>query len=88
MNVVSREQLNSWAKRTAIGVAALIVVASLLVALLWNDRPLLSAIEWPPYPEYDSRADAVLRGRWNGRSVRTRASDRSDGERGNRHGGE
>ena len=56
---VSREQLNSWAKRTATGVAALIVVASLLIALLWNDRPLLSAIEWPPYPEYESRADAV-----------------------------
>ncbi len=57
--LVNREQINNWAKRTAIGIAAVIVVASLLLTLLWNDRPLLSAIEWPPYPEYESRADAV-----------------------------
>jgi L-ascorbate metabolism protein UlaG (beta-lactamase superfamily) len=55
----SREQFNNWAKRTAIGVAAFIVVASLIVTALWNDRPLLSEIDWAPYPEYESQVDSV-----------------------------
>lgn len=56
---LSREQFNHWAKRAAISIAALVVVLSLIVAALWNDRPSLSAVEWPAYPEYESQADAV-----------------------------
>lgn len=56
---LSREKFNHWAKRVAIGLAALIVVLLLLITALWNDRPSLSEVEWPPYPEYEARADAV-----------------------------
>jgi L-ascorbate metabolism protein UlaG (beta-lactamase superfamily) len=56
---LNREQLDSWAKRTAIGSASLLVVASVIIAALWSDRPRLSEIDWPPYPEYESRPDAV-----------------------------
>jgi L-ascorbate metabolism protein UlaG (beta-lactamase superfamily) len=35
------------------------VVASVIVAGLWSDRPQLSEIDWPPYPVYESRPDAV-----------------------------
>lgn len=56
---LSREQFNHWAKRTAISIAALVVVLSFVVALLWNDRPSLSEVQWPPYPEYEAQADAV-----------------------------
>lgn len=56
---LSREKFNHWAKRVAIGLAALIVVLVLLITALWNDRPSLSEVEWPPYPEYEARADAV-----------------------------
>lgn len=56
---LSRETFNHWAKRAAIGIAALLVVLSLLLTVLWNDRPSLSEVEWPAYPEYEARADAV-----------------------------
>lgn len=54
-----REQLDHWARRGAIGVAALLVVVSVLFAALWSDRPALSEIDWQPYPEYESRPGAV-----------------------------
>ncbi len=56
---LNREQLEIWARRVAIGIASLLVVASVIVAGLWSDRPQLSEIDWPPYPEYESRPDAV-----------------------------
>jgi L-ascorbate metabolism protein UlaG (beta-lactamase superfamily) len=56
---VSREHFKHWVKRTSIGLAALVVVVSLLVAVLWNDRPAIDKIDWPPYPEYEPHADAV-----------------------------
>jgi L-ascorbate metabolism protein UlaG (beta-lactamase superfamily) len=55
----NREQLDFWAKRAAIGFAALLVVTSVIIAALWNDRPQLGEINWQPYPEYESRPDAV-----------------------------
>jgi len=55
----NREQLDHWARRAAIGVAALLVVVSVIVAALWSDRPTLSEIDWQPYPEYESRPGAV-----------------------------
>ena len=54
-----REQLDHWARRGAIGVAALLVIVSVIVAALWSDRPALSEIDWQPYPEYESRPGAV-----------------------------
>jgi len=54
-----REQLDHWARRGAIGVAALLVVVSVIFAALWSDRPALSEIDWQPYPEYESRPGAV-----------------------------
>ncbi len=56
---LNREQLDLWTRRVAIGLAVLLVVASVLVTALWNDRPQLSEIDWPPYPEFESRPDAV-----------------------------
>jgi len=56
---LNREQLDFWAKRAAIGIATLLVVTSVVIAALWNDRPQLSEIDWQPYPEYESRPDAV-----------------------------
>ncbi len=56
---LNREQLEIWARRVAIGIASLLVVASVIVAGLWSDRPQLSEIDWPPYPEYESQPDAV-----------------------------
>ena len=55
----NREQLDHWARRAAISVAAVLVVASVIIAALWSDRPALSEIDWQPYPEYESRPDAV-----------------------------
>jgi L-ascorbate metabolism protein UlaG (beta-lactamase superfamily) len=56
---LSRKQIDHWAKRITIGVAAFVVLASIIIAALWNDRPLLSEIDWAPYPEFESRADSV-----------------------------
>jgi L-ascorbate metabolism protein UlaG (beta-lactamase superfamily) len=55
----NRKQLDFWARRAAIGCAALFVVTSVIITALWNDRPQLSEIDWAPYPEYESRPDAV-----------------------------
>ena len=56
---LNRQQLDAWARRAAIGIASLLVVASIIVTALWSDRPQLDEIGWQPYPEYESRADAV-----------------------------
>ena len=56
---ISRDQVTNWATRAATTVAALIVVGSALIAWLLHDRPSLSAIEWPPYPEFEADAEAV-----------------------------
>ncbi len=47
------------AKRAVISITTLLVLVSALIAVLWNDRPLLRDVNWPPYPEYELRADAV-----------------------------
>lgn len=56
---LTREQFEHWARRTAIGIASVIVVVSVIVSALWSDRPQLDEIDWQPYPEYESRPDAV-----------------------------
>jgi L-ascorbate metabolism protein UlaG (beta-lactamase superfamily) len=56
---LNRQQLDAWARRAAIGIASLLVVASIIVTALWSDRPQLDEIGWQPYPEYESRPDAV-----------------------------
>ncbi len=56
---ISRDQLTYLASRAAITVASLVVVGSALIAWLLHDRPLLSAIDWPPYPEFEASAEAV-----------------------------
>ncbi len=55
----NREQFSFLAKRVAVGIASLLVVVSVIIAALWSDRPQLSEIDWQPYPEYESRPDAV-----------------------------
>jgi L-ascorbate metabolism protein UlaG (beta-lactamase superfamily) len=55
----NREQIRAWWRRIAIGFAGLVVVASVVVAALWSDRPRLADVDWPPYPQYESRVDAV-----------------------------
>lgn len=47
------------AGRGALVIATLLIAAAALLVGLWHDRPELSAIDWPTYPEYDSRPDAV-----------------------------
>ena len=56
---VDREQLKAWGRRIAIGFAGLVVAVSVVIAALWSDRPQLTDIGWQPYPQYESRADAV-----------------------------
>ena len=59
MLTISRDRITNWAIRTATTIAALIIVGSALIAWLLHDRPILSAIEWPAYPEFEAGADAV-----------------------------
>ena len=54
-----REQLQAWGRRIAIGFAAVVVAGSLLIYVLWSDRPQLAEVEWQPYPQYESHADSV-----------------------------
>ena len=56
---LTRQQLDVWTRRAAIGIASVLVIASIIVAALWHDRPQLGEISWPAYPEYEPRADAV-----------------------------
>ena len=54
-----RDRIVNLAKRTLIVLAALVVTLTLLVALLLHDRPQLSDIDWPPYPEFEAQPGAV-----------------------------
>ena len=54
-----RQKLTELAHRIAIGFAGLLIVLFVVIAALWGDRPKLSEIDWPPYPSYEARADAV-----------------------------
>lgn len=54
-----RERLNQLARRSAIGIATALILIAALLAALWHDRPSLSEVDWPRYPEYESRPEAV-----------------------------
>lgn len=43
--------LKNWAKRVAVGVAALVLVAVVAIVLLLRDRPALTELDLPPYPD-------------------------------------
>lgn len=58
-------KVRQWALRTAIVVAAVLVVGSVALVLLWRDRPALDAIGWAPYPSIDPSPGAV-RATWLG----------------------
>lgn len=52
-------EVGVWARRIAVSVAVAIVTGGTVIALLWHSRPTLDEIDWPPYPEYPFRPDAV-----------------------------
>lgn len=54
-----REHIQAWGRRIAIGVASLVIIVSIVIAVLWNDRPTLTEIDWKPYPQFESSADSV-----------------------------
>lgn len=53
------DRFKSWAKRTTIAAASIIIVLSIAIVLLWRDRGPLDAIDWPPYPTIQPTLDAV-----------------------------
>ncbi|MDH4126403.1 MAG: MBL fold metallo-hydrolase [Gammaproteobacteria bacterium] len=55
----SQARLKQIAGRTAITVATLVIVVTIIVAGLWNYRATLGELAWPTYPEYEARPDAV-----------------------------
>lgn len=55
----NREQIRAWGRRIAIGFAGAVIIASVIIAALWSDRPQLADVDWQPYPQYEIRADAV-----------------------------
>ncbi len=59
MRTISPDELKSWAVRTAIAVAAIVVVGSITLVLLWQDRASLDELDWPPYPVIEPSLDAV-----------------------------
>ena len=63
-----REDIKAWGRRFAIGIAGLVTIASIIIAVLWNDRPELTELEWQPYPQFESSADSV-RATWLGVST-------------------
>lgn len=59
MRKIEVAEIKRWAGRTALTVAAVIVVGSAALVWLWRDRASLDAIDWPPYPPIDPSIDAV-----------------------------
>jgi len=59
MRTITPGELRSWAKRTAITTAAIVVVASVAVVWLWHYRASLEDINWQPYPAIEPSLDAV-----------------------------
>jgi len=59
MRTITLGELRSWAKRTAITTAAVVVVASAAVVWLWHGRASLEDIDWQPYPAIEPSLDAV-----------------------------
>jgi len=59
MPTVTLEELKSWSIRTAIAVAAVVIVGSVAAVWLWRDRASLEDIAWQPYPAIEPSLDAV-----------------------------
>jgi L-ascorbate metabolism protein UlaG (beta-lactamase superfamily) len=54
-----RDRLKQLTVRGAMTIAGLLFVTAALLVGLWHDRPNLGAVDWPTYPQYESRPDAV-----------------------------
>lgn len=54
-----RDQLKHLLNRFTIASAAALLLVSILLVVQWNNRPLLSDVAWPPYPEFEALPDAV-----------------------------
>ena len=59
MTLPDPEQLKRWVVRTTIAVIAVVLFVSIILVLLWRDRPSLDDIDWPPYPQNEALAGAV-----------------------------
>ncbi len=59
MRLPSPDELKRWAIKTAISVAATVVVGSVALVWLWRDRATLDDIGWPDYPYIEPSLDAV-----------------------------
>jgi L-ascorbate metabolism protein UlaG (beta-lactamase superfamily) len=59
MRDISLATVRRWVRRTAIVTAAVVVIGTVAVVLLWRDRASLEDITWPPYPFIEPRIDAV-----------------------------
>jgi len=59
MRHVSADELKRWAKKTAITVAAVLIVGTSALAWLWHDRASLDEVDWPAYPAIEPSIDAA-----------------------------
>ena len=65
MRDISLATVKRWVRRAAIATAAVAVLGTVAVVMLWRDRASLEDITWPPYPFIEPRIDAVTM-RWLG----------------------
>lgn len=59
MPTLTLDQLRRWTIRAGLGIAAAVVLVTLVLVWLWQDRPSLDDIDWAPYPTYENSAGAV-----------------------------
>ncbi|MDH3612569.1 MAG: MBL fold metallo-hydrolase [Gammaproteobacteria bacterium] len=59
MPIITADEVRSWAKRTVIAVASVVVVGAVAAVWLWRDRASLDVIDWAPYPTIAPTLDAV-----------------------------
>jgi len=56
---ITLNQIKRWSVRAGIASAAVVVVGTVAVVWLWQQRPSLDSIDWPPYPAYENSAGAL-----------------------------
>jgi L-ascorbate metabolism protein UlaG (beta-lactamase superfamily) len=59
MPAVIPDRLRRWALRAMIAGTSVLVLATVALLWLWQDRPSLDDIDWAPYPTYENSAGAV-----------------------------